>query len=327
MLLLGIESTAHTFGASVIDDKFQILSNVNSIYIPPKAKGIHPREAAISHSENAPKVIKEALNVAKAKISDIDAIAISLGPGLGPCLRVGATIARILSLFYKKDLVPVNHAIAHIEIARYMCKVEDPLVVYVAGGHTLISTFIDGRYRIFGETQDIALGNAIDFFGRKIGLGYPELVNVENLALKGEKILDLPFSVKGQDTAFSGLITAALKLVKEGYKIEDVCLSLIEYAYSMLCETVERALAYTGKKSIILTGGTARSKILQEKLALVAKEQNATFHIVPKEYAGDNGAMIAYTGMLAYKHGIKIEVKDSYVKPFWRLDSVDIPWR
>jgi len=326
MNILGIESTAHTIGASVVNEE-GIKSNINSVYIPPKGKGIHPREAAIHHSEEGPRVIKEALEKASIKINDIDAIAISLGPGLGPCLRTGATLARFLSLKFNKDLIPVNHAIAHIEIARYLCKKEDPLVVYIAGGNTIISTYVEGRYRIFGETQDIALGNAIDYFGRIIGVEYPELINVEKLAMKGEKILELPLPVKGQDVSYSGLLTAALKLIKEGYKIEDVCLSFIEHAYAALCESVERALAYTGKKSLVLTGGTARSLILKEKLNLVASEHNADFSVVPPEYAGDNGAMIAYTGYLAYKAGVKIKVEESFVKPFWRIDEVDIPWR
>lgn len=326
MHVLGIESTAHTFGCSVFSDE-GILSNVNSIYIPPRGKGIHPREAAIHHSENAPKIIKEALDKANRKMENIDAIAVSLGPGLGPCLRVGATIARYLSLKFSKPLVPVNHAVAHIEIARFLCKEEDPLVVYIAGGNTIISTFKDGRYRIFGETQDIAIGNAIDYFGRIIGVEYPELINVEKLAMKGEKIFELPLPVKGQDVSYSGLLTAAINLLKRGHKIEDVCLSFLEHAYSALCESVERALAYTGKKSLLLTGGTARSMILKEKLSLVAKEQGARFSIVPSEYAGDNGAMIAYTGYLAYKSGVIIEVENSYVKPMWRIDEVEIPWR
>ena len=203
---------------------------------------------------------------------------------------------------------------------------EDPLFLYIAGGNTIITTFVDGRYRIFGETQDIAIGNAIDYFGRKIGVEYPELINVEKLAMKGSKLLDLPLSIKGQDVSYSGLVTAALSLLKKGYKLEDVCYSFIEHAYSMLCETVERAIAYTNKKSLILTGGTARSLILKEKLKLVAKEQNVNFYVVPSEYAGDNGAMIALTGLLAYSSGVKINVSESYVRPMWRIDEVDIPW-
>ena len=325
MHVLGIESTAHTIGASVVSEE-GIKSNVNSVYIHPKGKGIHPREAAIHHSEEGPKVIKESLIKAGISMMDVDAVAISLGPGLGPCLRVGATLARYLSLKFSKPLVPVNHAVAHIEIARYTCNSKDPLVVYIAGGNTIISTLVDGRYRVFGETQDIAIGNAIDFFGRVIGLDYPELIHGEKLALKGREIYELPLPVKGQDVSYSGLLTAALRLVKEGKRLEDVCLSFIEHAYATLCESVERALAYTGKKELVLTGGTARSLILKEKLRFVAKEHNASFAVVPPEYAGDNGAMIAYTGFLAFKSGITINVEESYVKPMWRIDEVDIPW-
>jgi len=327
MFLLGIESTAHTFGVGIVDEKLNILANVNSTYIPPKGKGIHPREAAIHHSENAAEVINEALKLANVRMKDLSAIAIALGPGLGPCLRTGATIARFLSLQFQLPLVPVNHAVAHLEIARYACNEEDPLIVYIAGGNTIITTFVEGRYRIFGETQDIALGNAVDYFGRMIGVEYPELINVEKLAIEGKQLLDLPLVVKGQDVSYSGLITSALKLIKEGYRVEDVALSFIEYAYSMLCETIERAIAYTNKKSILLTGGTSRSIILKEKLEKLAQGQNVSFKVVPREYAGDNGGMIALTGMLAFMHKVTIDPIRSYVKPMWRLDQVDIPWR
>jgi N6-L-threonylcarbamoyladenine synthase len=324
-VVLGIESTAHTFGCGIVDSNGNILANVNDTYIPVKG-GIHPRESAQHHSDVAPKVIKKALSEARLDLEDVNAIAVSLGPGLGPCLRVGATIARALAVAYNKPLVPVNHAVAHIEIAKLTTGFKNPLAVFVSGGNTIIAAYSEGRYRVFGETLDIALGNLLDTFAREAGLPHPGGPKVEELAKRGEKLLKLPYIIKGQDVSYSGLLTAAIRLLKEGHKVEDLCYTLQEYAFSMLAEVVERALAYTEKKELVLTGGVAANSELQRKLRAVAEEHGAKFGVVPKALAGDNGAMIAWTGMLAYTHGVTIEVEKSCVRPRWRLDEVDVSW-
>ncbi|RLE66917.1 MAG: UGMP family protein [Thermoprotei archaeon] len=326
MLVIGIESTAHTAGIGIFSSTRGILANEKSEY-KPISGGIHPREAAEHHSKTFPSLLKSALEKANCRMKEIAAVAVALGPGMGPCLRIGASLARALALKYGKPLVPVNHAIAHIEIARYSTRMEDPLVIYVAGGNTLITTYVEGRYRIFGETLDISLGNCLDTFARETELGFPGVPEVEKLYHKGTQLLDLPYIVKGQDVSYSGLLTHALELFKKGYAIEDLCYSLVEIAYSMLVEVAERALVHTKKKEIVLTGGVARSKILQKKLFLMAKIHNARFSSVKPEYAGDNGAMIAYAGYLALTSGIVIPVDKSFIKPLWRLEQVEIPWR
>ncbi len=327
-IVLGIESTAHTFGVGIATDKGEILANVNDIYIP-ETGGIKPREAAEHHSKVASKVILRALEEADIRDpSNIDAFAIALGPGMGPCLRIGATLARYLALKFNKPLVPVNHAIAHIEIARLSTRLKDPVVVYVSGGNTLITTFVEGRYRIFGETLDISLGNCLDTFARKIGLDMPGVPKIEKIAMKGKNYVKMPYIVKGQDLSYSGLLTYALRLYEEGeYSLEDICYSLIETSYSMIVEIAERALAHLGKNELTLTGGVAKSMVLSNKLEIMARNRNAIFRPVEKKYAGDNGAMIAYTGALAFSYGITLDVSKSYIKPLWRLDEVDIPWR
>lgn len=324
-LVLGIESTAHTFGVGVATPRC-ILASVDLSYAP-RDSGIHPREAAEHHSRVAGRAVREALSRAGVRIEDVDAVAVALGPGMGPCLRVGATVARYLAARYSKPLVPVNHAVAHIEVARYSTGFEDPLVVYIAGGNTIITTFVEGRYRVFGETLDIPLGNCLDTFAREVGLGFPGTPRVEELALKGSRLLDLPYTVKGQDLQFSGLLTKALRLVEEGERLEDVCYSLVETAYSMLVEVAERALALTRKREVTLTGGVARSKLLCRKLEEMARVHEAAFKPVDPEYAGDNGAMITYTGALAYAAGVTIRIEESRIKPLWRLDQAEIPWR
>ena len=325
--VLGIESTAHTFGVGIATSDGKIWSNVKSEYVPVKG-GIHPREAAQHHSKVAVDVIKEALAKAKLSISSISAIAFSAGPGLGPCLRTGATVARALSIKFRKPLIAVNHCIAHVEIGKLTTGFKDPLVVYVSGANTMVIAFSGGRYRVFGETLDIALGNMLDAFAREVGLGHPGTPKVEELAKDGQEYIDLPYVVKGQDVSYSGLLTEALKKFKilGHQKLQDLCYSLLETAYGMLAEVTERALAHTEKKELLLTGGVVRSRRFQEMFDAVAKEHGATMRVVPFEYAGDNGAMIAWTGVLCYQHKLFTPIEQSFINPDWRIDEVDIPW-
>ena len=327
-ICLGIESTAHTFAVSLVDEDGNILSDVRSTYVPPPGRGIHPRESAQHHSQVSPMVLREALAKAKMSLKDVSAVAFSQGPGLGPCLRTGATVARALASYLGVPLVPVHHAIGHIELAALKTGASDPLTVLVSGGHTSIVAFSGGRWRVFGETEDITLGNLLDGFAREAGLPSPGGPTVERFAREGKRFIELPLTVKGNDVSYSGLLTAAIKKLKEGkYRIEDLCYSLQEVAFSALVEASERALAFLEKSELLLTGGVATNRRLQEMLRIVAKEHNAKFLVVPLEYSGDCGAQIAWTGLLAYKAGVKVSIERSQVKPRWRLDSVPIPWR
>jgi universal protein Kae1 len=321
---LGIESTAHTFGVGVVDETGKILANVSSVYRGPG--GIHPREAARHHCSEAADVVKKALQISRKKISGLDLISFSMGPGLGPCLRTGATAARALSSYYGLPLVGVNHCVAHIEIARKLTGADDPVVLYVSGGNTQIIAFDAGRYRVFGETLDISIGNCLDAFAREVGIagGGPE---VERLAKKGEKYIPLPYVVKGMDLSFSGILTEAIRKVKMGERLEDVCFSLQETAFAALVEVTERALAHTEKKEVVLTGGVASNQRLREMLMLMCEEHGAKFMVPPQEFCVDNGAMIAWTGILAFKHGQVTKIEESAVRQRWRTDEVEIPWR
>lgn len=323
--MLGIECTAHTFGCGVVSSKGEVLSNTKAEYVP-KSGGIHPREASQHHAAKASITIRDGLKKAGLCLSDVDAVAFSSGPGLGPCLRTGATVSRMLSLISNKPLLSVNHCIAHIEIGRMVIKEEDPLVVYVSGGNTIVSAFSDGRYRIFGETLDIALGNCLDSFARSLGLGHPGVPKLEALANKGHSFIPLPYIVKGQDVSYSGLLTMAIRKIKNSNP-SDLSLSILEVAYGQLAEVTERALAHTEKPSLLLTGGVARSPRLQNILKAVCKEHSARFYVVPPDFAGDNGAMIAWAGHLALKENLVVHVETSYIRPKWRLDEVEVPWR
>ncbi|RFA95264.1 KEOPS complex N(6)-L-threonylcarbamoyladenine synthase Kae1 [Pyrobaculum aerophilum] len=325
MLVLGVESTAHTFSLGLVLDG-KILGQLGKTYLPPSGEGIHPREAADHHSKVAPVIFRQLLNAHGITASDIDVIAYAAGPGLGPALRIGAVFARALAIKLGVPLVPVHHGIAHIEVARYTTASCDPLVLLISGGHTLIAGFSEGRYRIFGETLDVAIGNAIDMFAREAGLGFPGVPAVEKCAESADRLVPFPMTIIGQDLSYAGLTTYALKLWKSGTPLPVVCKSLVEAAYYMLAEVTERALAFTKKRELVVAGGVARSKRLRGILEHVGREYGVAVKIVPDEYAGDNGAMIALTGYYAYRRWIRTTPEESFVKQRWRLDSVDIPW-
>ncbi len=297
----------------------------------PETGGIHPREAARHHAEVAGEVISKAFQKSGIKPVDVTIVAFSQGPGLGPCLRTGATAARALASYLTIPLVGVNHCVAHIEIGKLATGARDPVTLYVSGGNTIVSAFDAGRYRVFGETLDIAVGNCLDVFAREAGFrqreGMPFGAIVEKLAEEGKTLIDLPYSVKGMDLSFSGLLTAVVKLLKSGkHRLEDLCYSLQEVAFSMLTEVTERALAHTEKSEVLLTGGVAANKRLQAMLNSIAEEHDSRFCAVPKQYALDNGAMIAWTGILAYKSGVTTPIEKSFVRLKWRLEDLNAPW-
>jgi N6-L-threonylcarbamoyladenine synthase len=325
MLFLGIESTAHTFGASMIDDQGKIITNENSTYRPPTGIGIHPRKAAEHHNEVSSSVIEKALEHRGKQVLP-DAVCYSAGPGLGPCLRIGATISRALALYMKKPLVPVHHGIAHLDLAMAAGHSRDPLAVLVSGGHTAIAVHLNRRWRIYGETEDITLGNLLDMFAREAKLPSPGGVAVESKAKEGHTLLSLPYTVKGNDVAYSGLLTAALRFLNEGHSLADICFSIQEVSFAMLAEAVERSLVQTRKGEVLIAGGVAANQRLREMIQSVAKDHGATFHPVPVQYSGDCGAQIACSGRLAYESGISVPVPESFVNPRWRLDEIDVPW-
>jgi universal protein Kae1 len=326
---LGIESSADDFGVGIATFKGKILANNSDAYIPAEG-GIHPREAARHHAEVAPKIIDEAFRTAGIKPTQLSCIAFSQGPGLGPSLRTGATIARALSSYLDIPLVGINHSVAHIEIGKLKTGAKDPVTLYASGGNTMVTAFSSGRYRVFGETLDIALGNCIDVFAREAGLknkkGLPLGAALEQVALKGKKLVSLPYVVKGMDLSLSGLLTSAITQLHKGCQLEDLCYSLQEYAFSMVTEVTERALAHTEKPEVLLTGGVAANQRLQSMIRIIAEEHDSKFNVVPLEYATDNGAMIAWTATLAFKHDLILPIQASQVKLRWRVDKVDVPW-
>src|SRR5256712_1149701 len=239
MLFLGIESTAHTFGASMIDDQGRIVTNVNSTYRPPTGIGIHPRKAAEHHNEVSSGVIEKALQGVGDRASP-DAVCYSAGPGLGPCLRIGATISRALALYLDKPLIPVHHGVAHLDLAMAAGHSHDPLAVLVSGGHTAIAVHLNKRWRIYGETEDITLGNLLDMFAREAGLPSPRGPPIQSKTNERGDPLPPPSTGKRKEGAYSRVLTAPKRLLKQRQFITHNRFSLQEGAVSILSEAVVR---------------------------------------------------------------------------------------
>ncbi len=337
MICLGIESTAHTFSIGIVKDT-KVLANVRDMYVPVHG-GINPLDAKAHHERVKENILEGALAEAKINLDDIDLIAYAAGPGLPPCLKTGAQFAQELARKIKKPLIEVNHAVAHIEIGRLMCKCNDPIVVYVSGGNTQIIGYAAGRYRVFGETQDIPIGNAIDVFVRETygkdkkaeTFGGPIL---EKLS-EGGSYIELPYVVKGMDLSFTGITTAVIQKYIQNTKgksqeevgriLSDLAFSFQETCFAMLTEVTERALAHTGKKEVLLVGGVAANKRFKEMMEIMCKERGAKAYVVPQEFSGDQAAMIAWTGLLGYKNGQKPTKKADF-NSVWRADQVEILW-
>ena len=324
LISLGIEGTAEKTGVGIVDSDGNILAMAGKQLFPEEG-GIHPRLAAEHHAEWIPKLIPQAIEESGLSYDDIDLISFSQGPGLGPALRIVATSARSLALSLKKPIIGVNHCIGHVEVGKLDTGAVNPVSLYVSGGNSQVIAYESGRYRIFGETLDIAVGNCLDHFGRETGLGHPGGPVIEKLAKKGSYI-DLPYIVKGMDFSFSGLLSAALREAEKGTPMEDVCFSLQETAFSMLVEVTERALSHTQKDEVMLCGGVSANSRLREMLRTMSEEHGAKFYMPEMKLCGDNGVMIAWLGLLMCNEFGPMDLKDTEIIQKFRTDEVDIPW-
>jgi len=329
-IVLGIESTAHTFGIGIVKDG-KILANVKKSYTTEHG-GIIPMDAAKHHKKNQKKIYVEAIKSAKINEDEIDALAFSQGPGLPPCLLEGMKFVKQLAEKLKKPIVPINHCVAHLEIGGSLTKKpKDSVMLYTSGANTQIIAYSSGKYRIFGETLDIGIGNFIDNFARYLGIGFPGGPKIEKLARKGKKYIELPYKVKGMDIALSGILTnLKQKFESREYTMEDLSYSMQETVFAMLVEISERALAHTGKKELLLGGGVGCNLRLQEMCKIMCKERNAKFFCPSNDLLTDNGAMIAFLGEIMFNSGIKFSEKQLDkidIKPRERTDEVEVSWK
>jgi glycoprotease/Kae1 family metallohydrolase len=321
MNILGIESTAHTLGIGIFNDRKGVISNARARY-QPKGGGILPRDAADHHALNFPIVLKSSLETANLNINDMDAIAVAQGPGIGAPLSFGVSMARYLSSLLDVPIIGVNHPYAHIKIAEYFGKTEKPIIIYISGGNTqVLFENKNGFYDVLGETLDMGLGNLYDSFLRETGEKEAYGSKLEELA-KGGKYIRMPYVVKGINISYSGLFTHAKRMIGKE-KINDIAYSLLETSLSMTMEITERAFHMKDAKSFLACGGVAQNSRLKEMLSLMAKENNCPWYVAQNEYNGDNGAMIAYAGYLMQKRFGYFEMKDILPYPDYRIDRIE----
>lgn len=332
-MILGIESTAHTFGIAVVD-KGKILVNLRDMYKTEKG-GIVPVEAAKHHKEIAESLYEKAIADAGIKEEEIDAIALSNAPGLAPCLLAGLHFAKEKAKKLGVPIIPVNHCIAHLEIGR-LTGAKDPVLLYASGANTQIIAYASGKYRIFGETLDLGIGNFIDTFARYAGLGFPGGPKIAELAEKGKesylktgKLVELPYTIKGMDVAFSGLLTKLRQMIEsKKYKLEDLSFSMQEIVFAELVEAAERAIAHTGKKELLLGGGVACNKRLQEMCRIMCEERGCKLFVPENSLLVDNAAMICYLGEIMFNSGIKEKSLDKVdIDARERTDEVIVSWK
>ncbi|KAH8120410.1 O-sialoglycoprotein endopeptidase [Phellopilus nigrolimitatus] len=344
-IALGLEGSANKLGAGIIkhspDGTTKVLSNVRHTYITPPGEGFQPRDTAQHHRDWALKVIRDAQQKAGIQLDDLDCICFTKGPGMGAPLQSVALVARTLSLLYDKPLVGVNHCVGHIEMGREITGAQNPVVLYVSGGNTQVIAYSQQRYRIFGETLDIAVGNCLDRFARVINLsndpspGY----NIEKEAKKGKRFLPLPYSTKGMDVSLSGILTSteALTFDKGFRAVEtgeestftpaDLCFSLQETVFAMLVEITERAMAHIGSKEVLIVGGVGCNERLQEMMGIMAKERGGQVFATDERFCIDNGIMIAQAGLLSHRMGFKTPLSKTTCTQRFRTDEVYISWR
>ncbi|KRH93163.1 putative metalloprotease with chaperone activity (RNAse H/HSP70 fold) [Pseudoloma neurophilia] len=330
MKVIGIESSANKLGIALIENG-NIIFNARRTHITAPGLGFIPSETAMHHYKNAVPLLKELVKTTGVKLKDIDLITFTRGPGMAGPLQVGALVARTLSVFLNKPIVPVNHCIAHIEMGIEYCKAKNPIILYASGGNTQIIAYCSSGYKIIGETLDIAVGNCLDRFARyaKISNDPSPGYNLEQLAKKSKVYKKIPYVVKGMDMSLAGIVP----YIEQKYPdpdqetVESLCYSLQETIFAALVEVTERAMALQNSKEVLICGGVGCNERLQQMMQIMCQERNSIVHSMNDSYCVDNGAMIAHTGTIMYKSGLRFTLKDTDVTQRWRTDKVDVTWK
>ena len=336
-MILGVESTAHTFGVAVVDMDGKILSNVKDSYTT-DGGGMIPIDVRKHHARVGDGLLERALSVAGVGEEEIKAVAFSNAPGLAPCLLEGMVFVRKTAKRLGVPVVCVNHCVAHLEIGDVV-GAKDPVMLYVSGANTQVIAYEAGKYRVFGETLDLGVGNFIDTIGRFMGLGFPGGPRIQQMAaeyaefgIRGvgvsePSLIDLPYSVKGMDVAFSGMQTKIRNLIEKGEDKREIAYSLQEYVFAMLVEVAERALAHTGKNELLLGGGVACNSRLVEMCRIMCEERGCKLFVPPMDLLVDNAGMIGYLGLKMFSKGLSVSVDEVDIAPRERTDDVEVLWR
>ncbi|WP_456392184.1 tRNA (adenosine(37)-N6)-threonylcarbamoyltransferase complex transferase subunit TsaD [Persephonella sp.] len=307
MIILGIETSCDDTGVCLYSSSGGILSNIVSSQVKLHAQwgGVYPDLAAREHTKNLIPVLDRALEEGGKNLSDIDAIAVTVAPGLIVSLVIGISAAKTLSLVTGKPLVPVHHIEAHIFAIFIERKVEFPFIaLVVSGGHTelyLIKGF--EQYIYLGGTLDDAAGEAYDKVARMLGLGYPGGPVIDKLAKEGKEVIKFPrplLNDRGKNRfnfSFSGLKSAVMRELEKGkYSKEDIAASFQEAVVDVLVGKTTDAVKEFGVKNVVVAGGVSANSRLREKFTEVSLSEGYTVHFPPLYLCTDNAAMVAYTG-------------------------------
>lgn len=321
MKICAIETSCDETAVAIIENGKTVLSNIVSSQIDIHAAfgGVIPEVASRIHIENISVVLEEAIKTANITIDDIDAFAITQGPGLIGSLHVGLIAAKTLSWFYNKPLIPIHHITGHIYANQFVDELQYPLLaLVVSGGHTeLVLLKEEYKFEILGSTQDDAIGEAYDKVARVMGLPYPGGPHIDRLAKEGKKNYKLP-KVKTQkplDFSFSGLKSAVLQLIqknKEELNIADLSYAFQEAALNEIIDKTKLALSKYDVKHFVLAGGVAANSRLRERVGeLNVIDPNLKITIPPMWCCTDNAAMVGAVAYIAYQHGVVADLSIS----------------
>lgn len=330
--ILAIESSCDETAASVISDGV-LLSNIVSTQIDVHRKygGVMPEIASRLHAENISIVIKEAMEEAKISFEELDAVAVTRGPGLIGALHVGLQAAKTISMLYNIPLIPVHHLAGHIYANEYVSEFKFPmLAVVVSGGNTELVIMKDHMdFEIIAETVDDAIGECYDKVARVLGLPYPGGIPIDKLAKEGIHSYDLPTPLKGVKTlnlSYSGLKTNVINLVHnleqkgEKVNIPDMCKSFQDVAVGLVIDRTIKAVKQYQVNQVILAGGVSANSYLREEMSKEMAKLNVEIKIPPMWCCTDNAAMIAKVASRLYDLKVFASL-DLGVDPNWKIDE------
>lgn len=318
IIILGIETSCDETAASVVENGTKVLSNVvaSQMEIHKRFGGVVPEVASRRHVEAITLVIEEALEKAHVSIEQLDAIAVTKGPGLVGALLIGVSAAKALAFCYQIPLIGVHHIAGHIYANRLEVELQFPLLtLVVSGGHTeLIIMPEHGQYDIIGETRDDAAGEAYDKVARSLGLPYPGGPEIDRIAQEGQATIDFPRSWLEPDSfdfSFSGLKSSVINYLHnmkqrdETVCIEDVAASFQASVVDVLVAKTMRAAERYQVKQVLVAGGVAANQALRTRLKQTCLEQNVPLVIPPIWLCTDNAAMIASAGYIECLKGTR----------------------
>ncbi|WP_345829020.1 tRNA (adenosine(37)-N6)-threonylcarbamoyltransferase complex transferase subunit TsaD [Erwinia sp. HDF1-3R] len=336
MRVLGIETSCDETGIAIYDDRAGLLANqlYSQVKLHADYGGVVPELASRDHVRKTVPLIQAALKEAGLQASDIDAVAWTAGPGLVGALLVGATVGRALAFAWGVPAIPVHHMEGHLLAP--MLEDNPPAFPFVAllvsGGHTqLISVTAIGEYTLLGESVDDAAGEAFDKTAKLLGLDYPGGPMLSKMAQQGiEKRFVFPRPMTdrpGLDFSFSGLKTFAANTIRgnsdDDQTRADIARAFEDAVVDTLAIKCKRALEQTGFKRLVIAGGVSANRTLRTKMAEVMKARGGEVFYARPEFCTDNGAMIAYAGMVRLRSGTEAELGVT-VRPRWPLSELGV---